>query len=196
MNIDFSYEKLPPYVSNHLIKLKSMKNLIRSIPNHPKPGIIFRDITTLIKDPNGLNLIVKEFRDRYDGMKIDKVAGIEARGFIIGSALAYALGVGFIPIRKKGKLPAKTIGYDYELEYGTDRIEIHEDAVSIDENILLVDDLIATGGTAEAAITLIKKCGGNIVECSFVIELPELGGKKRLEAMGVSVFSLMEFDGH
>ena len=129
-------------------------------------------------------------------MKIDKVAGIEARGFIIGSALAYALGVGFIPIRKKGKLPAKTIGYDYELEYGTDRIEIHEDAVSIDENILLVDDLIATGGTAEAAITLIKKCGGNIVECSFVIELPELGGKKRLKAMGVSVFSLMEFDGH
>lgn len=173
-----------------------MKNLIRSIPNYPKPGIIFRDITTLIKDPNGLNLIVKEFLDRYDGMKIDKVAGIEARGFIIGSALAYALGVGFIPIRKKGKLPAKTIGYDYELEYGTDRIEIHEDAVSIDENILLVDDLIATGGTAEAAITLIKKCGGNIVECSFVIELPELGGKKRLEAMGVSVFSLMEFDGH
>jgi adenine phosphoribosyltransferase len=173
-----------------------MKNLIRSIPNHPKPGIIFRDITTLIKDPNGLNLIVKEFRDRYDETKIDKVAGIEARGFIIGSALAYALGVGFIPIRKKGKLPAKTIGYDYELEYGTDRIEIHEDAVSIDENILLVDDLIATGGTAEAAITLIKKCGGNIVECSFVIELPELGGKKRLEAMGVSVFSLMEFDGH
>lgn len=173
-----------------------MKNLIRSIPNHPKPGIIFRDITTLIKDPNGLNLIVKEFHERYDGMKIDKVAGIEARGFIIGSALAYALGVGFIPIRKKGKLPAKTIGYDYELEYGTDRIEIHEDAVSIDENILLVDDLIATGGTAEAAITLIKKCGGNIVECSFVIELPELAGKKRLEAMGVSVFSLMEFDGH
>lgn len=196
MNIDFSYEKLPPYVSNHLIKHNSMKNLIRSIPNYPKPGIIFRDITTLIKDPNGLNLIVKEFLDRYDGMKIDKVAGIEARGFIIGSALAYALGVGFIPIRKKGKLPAKTIGYDYELEYGTDRIEIHEDAVSIDENILLVDDLIATGGTAEAAITLIKKCGGNIVECSFVIELPELGGKKRLEAMGVSVFSLMEFDGH
>jgi adenine phosphoribosyltransferase len=124
------------------------------------------------------------------------VAGIEARGFIIGSPLAYALGVGFIPIRKIGKLPAKTIGCEYELEYGTDRIEIHEDAVSVGENILLVDDLIATGGTAAAAMTLIKKCGGNIVECLFVIELPELGGKKRLEAMGASVFSLTEFDGH
>jgi adenine phosphoribosyltransferase len=173
-----------------------MKNLIRSIPNYPKPGIIFRDITTLIKDPNGLNLIVKKFLDRYDGMKIDKVAGIESRGFIIGSPLAYALGIGFIPIRKKGKLPAKTIGCDYELEYGTDRIEIHEDAVSAGENILLVDDLIATGGTAEAAVMLIKKCGGNIVECSFVVELRELEGKKRLEAIGANVFSLTEFDGH
>jgi adenine phosphoribosyltransferase len=141
-------------------------------------------------------LIVNEFCDRYAGLKIDKVAGIESRGFIIGSPLAYELGVGFIPIRKKGKLPAKTIGCDYELEYGTDRIEIHEDAISAGENILLVDDLIATGGTAEAAITLIKKCGGNIVECSFVVELPELGGKKRLEEMGVSVFSLTAFEGH
>ena len=174
----------------------SIKKLIRTVPDYPKPGIMFRDITTLIKDPIGLNLVVKEFCSRYARLRIDKVVGIESRGFIIGAPIAYELGVGFIPIRKKGKLPAKTIGYDYELEYGTDRIEIHEDAVSIDENILLVDDLIATGGTAEAAITLIKKCGGNIVECSFVIELPELGGKKRLEAMGVSVFSLMEFDGH
>lgn len=173
-----------------------MKNLIRSIPNYPRPGIIFRDITTLIKDSNGLSLIVKEFLDRYDGLKIDKVAGIESRGFIIGSPLAYALGIGFIPIRKKGKLPAKTIGCDYELEYGTDRIEIHEDAISAGENILLVDDLIATEGTAEAAVILIKKCGGNIVECSFVVELPELGGKKRLEAIGANVFSLTEFDGH
>ena len=157
---------------------------------------MFRDITTLIKDQTGLSLIVNEFCDRYAGLKIDKVAGIESRGFIIGSPLAYELGVGFIPIRKKGKLPAKTIGCDYELEYGTDRIEIHEDAISAGENILLVDDLIATGGTAEAAITLIKKCGGNIVECSFVVELPELGGKKRLEEMGVSVFSLTAFEGH
>jgi adenine phosphoribosyltransferase len=141
-------------------------------------------------------LIVNEFCDRYAGLKIDKVVGIESRGFIIGSPLAYELRVGFIPIRKKDKLPAKTIGCDYELEYGTDRIEIHEDAISAGENTLLVDDLIATGGTAEAAITLIKKCGGNIVECSFVVELPELGGKKRLEEMGVSVFSLTAFEGH
>ena len=174
----------------------SIKKLIRTVPDYPKPGIMFRDITTLIKDPIGLDLVVKEFCSRYARLRIDKVVGIESRGFIIGAPIAYELGVGFIPIRKKGKLPAKTIGCDYELEYGTDRIEIHEDAVSIDENILLVDDLIATGGTAEAAITLIKKCGGNIVECSFVIELPELGGKKRLEERGVSVFSLMEFDGH
>jgi adenine phosphoribosyltransferase len=173
-----------------------IKKLIRTIPNYPKPGVMFRDITTLIKDRNGLSLIVNKFCDRYAGLKIDKVAGIESRGFIIGSPLAYELGVGFIPIRKKGKLPAKTIGCDYELEYGTDRIEIHEDAISAGENILLVDDLIATGGTAEAAITLIKKCGGNIVECSFVVELPELGGKKRLEEMGVSVFSLTAFEGH
>ena len=173
-----------------------IKELIRTIPNYPKPGVMFRDITTLIKDPKGLNLIVKEFCDRYAGLKIDKVAGIESRGFIIGSPLAYALGVGFIPIRKKGKLPAKTLGCNYELEYGTDRIEIHEDAVSVGEGILLVDDLIATGGTAEAAITLIQQCGGEIVECSFVVELPELGGKKRLEEMGISVFSLTEFEGH
>lgn len=173
-----------------------IKKLIRTIPDYPKPGIMFRDITTLIKDRNGLKLIVNEFRDRYAGLKIDKVAGIESRGFIIGSPLAYELGVGFIPIRKKGKLPAKTIGCDYELEYGTDRIEIHEDAISAGERILLVDDLIATGGTAEAAITLIKKCGGNIVECSFVVELPELGGKKRLEKMGASIFSLTVFEGH
>jgi adenine phosphoribosyltransferase len=128
--------------------------------------------------------------------KIDAIVGLEARGFVIGSACAYNLDIPFVPIRKKGKLPAKTIGCDYELEYGTDRIEIHEDAISAGENILLVDDLIATGGTAEAAITLIKKCGGNIVECSFVVELPELGGKKRLEEMGVSVFSLTAFEGH
>jgi len=173
-----------------------IKKLIRTIPNYPKPGVMFRDITTLIKDPKGLNLIIKGFCDRYAGLKIDKVAGIESRGFIIGSPLAYALGVGFIPIRKKGKLPGKTLGCNYELEYGTDRIEIHEDAVSVGESILLVDDLIATGGTAEAAITLIQQCGGKIVECSFVIELPELGGKQRLENRGVSVFSLTEFEGH
>jgi len=140
--------------------------------------------------------VVKEFCSRYSGLKIDKIAGIESRGFIIGAPLAYELGIGFIPIRKKGKLPAKTIGCDYALEYGTDRIEIHTDAILEGEHILLVDDLIATGGTAEAALTLIKKCGGNVVECAFVVNLKELGGRKRLEAMGASVFSLTEFEGY
>jgi adenine phosphoribosyltransferase len=172
------------------------KKLIRTIPNYPKPGIMFRDITTLIKDPIGFKLAVKEFCSRYAGLKIDKIAGIESRGFIIGAPIAYELGIGFIPIRKKGKLPAETIGCDYALEYGIDRIEIHTDAILDGEHILLVDDLIATGGTAEAAITLIKKCGGIVVECAFLVDLPELGGKKRLEAMGASVFSLTEFDGH
>jgi len=173
-----------------------IKKLIRTIPDYPKPGIMFRDITTLIKDPIGLNLVVKGFCEHYAGIKIDKIAGIEARGFIIGAPIAYHLGLGFIPIRKKGKLPAQTIGCDYALEYGTDRIEIHADAILEGERILLVDDLIATGGTAEAAVTLIKKSGGFIEECAFVVDLPELGGKERLKLMGVNVFALTEFDGH
>jgi len=142
-----------------------IRNLIRTIPNYPKSGIMFRDITTLIKDPTGLNLVVREFCDRYAGLKIDKIAAIESRGFIIGAPLAYSLGIGFVPIRKKGKLPAQTIGCDYALEYGTDRLEVHTDAISAGENILLIDDLIATGGTAEAAISLINKCAGIIVGC-------------------------------
>lgn len=182
-----------------VFKLKStmqIKKLIRTIPDYPKAGVMYRDITTLIKDPIGLNLLVKEFCRRYAGLKIDKIAGIESRGFIIGAPIAYELGIGFIPIRKKGKLPAKTIGCDYALEYGSDRIEIHVDAILDGERILLVDDLIATGGTAAAAITLIKNCGGSVIECAFVVDLPELGGKKHIEAMGVSVFSLVEFEGH
>ena len=170
-----------------------INKLIRIIPDYPKPGIMFCDITTLLKEPSGLSLIVSKLCDRYGELKIDKVAGIESRGFIIAAPLAYKLGIGFIPIRKKGKLPAKTIGCDYNLEYGTDRIEIHIDAITAGENILLVDDIIASGGTAEAAISLIKKSGGNIVECSFVVDLPELGGKKRIEEIGVSVFSLTRF---
>jgi adenine phosphoribosyltransferase len=128
-------------------------------------------------------------------MKIDKVAGIESRGFILGAPLAYALGKGFVPIRKKGKLPAATIGHDYELEYGTDRIEIHTDAIDKDEKVLLVDDLIATGGTAEAACLLIEKMGGKIVECCFIIDLPDIGGRARLEKHGQKVFALCEFEG-
>ena len=175
--------------------LMKIKSLIRTIPNYPKNGIMFRDITTLLKDPVGLQSMVNNLTDRYRNMNIDKVAGIEARGFIIGAPLAHQLGVGFIPIRKKGKLPSITVGHDYELEYGSDRIEMHADAINIGERILLVDDLIATGGTAEAAIRLIQKIGGLIVECAFVIDLPEVGGRQRLEALGQQVFSLTEFEG-
>ncbi len=172
-----------------------IKSRIRTVPHYPKQGVMFRDITTLLKDPVGLRVTINELVNRYTGMKIDKVAGIEARGFIIGAALAFQLGVGFVPIRKKGKLPAETVGHDYALEYGTDRIEMHVDAVAKGEKVLLVDDLIATGGTAEAAVKLIEGMGGKIVECCFVIDLPDLGGRKRLEKHGQKVFALCEFEG-
>ncbi|KOR29730.1 adenine phosphoribosyltransferase [Achromatium sp. WMS1] len=172
-----------------------IKSHIRTIPHYPKQGVMFRDITTLLKDPIGFRITIQELTNRYSNMKVDKVAGIESRGFVLGAPLAYLLGVGFIPIRKQGKLPAETIGHDYELEYGTDRIEIHVDAINQDEHILLVDDLIATGGTAEAAVQLITKMGGVIIECCFAIELPDLGGRKRLEALNQQVFALCEFAG-
>lgn len=173
----------------------STKSRIRTVPHYPKPGVMFRDITTLLKDPVGFQVTINELAKRYAGVKIDRVAGVEARGFIVGAALAFQLGVGFVPIRKKGKLPAQTVGLDYELEYGTDRIEMHVDAVSQGERVLLVDDLIATGGTAEAACKLIASMGGQIVECCFVIDLPDLGGRARLEKHGHKVFSLCEFEG-
>jgi adenine phosphoribosyltransferase len=172
-----------------------IKSRIRTIPHYPKQGIMFRDITTLLKDPVGFRLTINEFVNRYTSAKIDKVAGIESRGFIIGAAVAYQLGKGFVPIRKKGKLPAETIGHDYELEYGSDRVEIHIDAISKGEKVLLVDDLIATGGTAEAATSLIEEAGGEIVECCFVIDLPDVGGRKRLEDKGYKIFTLCEFEG-
>lgn len=173
----------------------SIKSYIRTVPHYPHQGIMFRDITTLLKDPVGLRLTIDGLANRYKDIKIDKVVGIESRGFILGAPLAYALGVGFVPIRKKGKLPAETIGHDYELEYGVDRIELHIDAISEGENILLVDDLIATGGTAQAAVILIEKMGGNIVECCFAIDLPDIGGHQRLLDMGQKVFALCEFEG-
>lgn len=172
-----------------------IKSRIRTVPHYPKHGVMFRDITTLFKDPVGFRVTINELVNRYTGVKIDRVAGIEARGFIVGSALAFQLGVGFIPIRKKGKLPAETVGHDYELEYGTDRIEMHVDAISQGDQVLLVDDLIATGGTAVAACDLIESMGGKIVECCFVIDLPDLGGRARLEKLGHKVFSLCDFKG-
>jgi adenine phosphoribosyltransferase len=173
----------------------SIKSLIRTVPHYPKQGVMFRDITTLLKDPVGFRVTINEFVNRYTAVKIDKVAAVESRGFIIGAALAFQLGVGFVPVRKRGKLPAETVGYDYELEYGTDRVEMHVDAVTKGDRILLVDDLIATGGTAEAAVKLIGTMGGEIVECCFVIDLPDLGGRKRIEKLGHSVFALCEFEG-
>ncbi len=174
----------------------SIKSYIRTIPHYPKQGILFRDITTLLKDPVGFRILVDELVARYSNAEIDKIAGIESRGFILGAPLAYALGIGFVPIRKKGKLPAETVGQDYDLEYGVDRIEIHADAINPGERILLVDDLIATGGTAEAAVTLIRRLGGEIVECAFAIDLPDIGGSQRLTALGVDVFALTAFEGH
>jgi len=173
----------------------TIKSKIRTVLDYPKKGIQFRDITTLLKDPDGFRNVIDQFTHRYSAMKIDKIAGIESRGFIIGSALAYSLGLGFIPIRKKGKLPAETIGQDYDLEYGKDRIEIHKDAIEKDEKILLVDDLIATGGTASAAVNLIHSVNGHVVECAFVINLPDLGGSSLLTKNGQVVFSLTEFEG-
>lgn len=156
---------------------------------------MFRDITTLLKDPVGLRDMIEKISNRYKEIKIDRVVGIESRGFIVGTPVAYELNLGFVPIRKRGKLPSETVGRDYELEYGSDRIEIHIDAIQKGDRVLLVDDLIATGGTAEAAVKLIEDMGGIVVECCFVIDLPDVGGRARLEAMGQKVFALCEFEG-
>ena len=170
--------------------------VIRTIPDYPKPGIMFRDITTLLGNARAFRRAVDEMVQPYAGVRIDKVAGIEARGFILGGAVAHQLSIPFVPVRKKGKLPWKTIGEDYELEYGTDRVEIHEDAVSKGEHILVVDDLIATGGTALASIKLIERAGAEVVGVSFVIDLPELGGADKLRALGKEVQILVSFEGH
>ncbi len=168
---------------------------VRTIPDYPKPGIMFRDVTTLLGDATGFRGAVDALVEQYRPVDIDLVAGIEARGFILGGAVAHQLGKGFVPIRKKGKLPWKTIGQEYELEYGTDVVEVHEDAVAPGQKVLIVDDLIATGGTAEAAALLIKRSGGSTVGACFIIELPALGGRAILEGMGISVSALCEFEG-
>ena len=172
-----------------------IKSRIRTIPDHPKPGIQFRDITTLLLDPVGFRIAVEGLAQPFRGRKIDKVAGIEARGFILGGAVAKELGAGFVPVRKPGKLPHETIGHDYELEYGTDRIEIHTDAIAKGEQVLLVDDLIATGGTAEAAIRVIEELGGEIIGLAVVIDLPDVGGRRRIEELGHKLTALCEFEG-
>jgi len=172
-----------------------IKSRIRTIPDYPKPGIQFRDITTLLLDPVGFRIAVEGLVQPYRSAQVDKVAGIEARGFILGGAVAKDLGAGFVPLRKSGKLPHETIGHDYELEYGTDRIEIHTDAIARGERVLLIDDLIATGGTAEAAIRVVERLGGEIVGLAVVIDLPDVGGRKRIEALGHKLTALCEFEG-
>lgn len=175
--------------------MEEIKKKIRTIPNFPKEGIMFRDITTLLKDANGFKKVMNYFYIRYKGRKIDKIAGIESRGFIIGGALAYMLNIGFVPIRKRGKLPGEKVSVTYNLEYGTDTIEMHKDAITYGENVLVIDDLIATGGSCLATCELIEKLGGKIIECAFIVDLSELKGKEKLRNKGYDFFSLIEFEG-
>lgn len=172
-----------------------IKAYIRTIPDYPKPGIQFRDITTLLADPLGFREAVDAMVQLHDAASIDHVVGIEARGFILGGAIAHQLSSGFVPVRKKGKLPGTTISESYDLEYGSDTVELHDDVLSPGDRVLLVDDLIATGGTAEAAIKLIERTGADVVACSFVIDLPDLGGRRKLEGLGKEVLTLCHFDG-
>lgn len=175
--------------------LQLIKDSIKSIPDYPIPGIIFRDVTSLIENGEAFAATIKLFVERYKNEKIDKIVGTEARGFIFGAPLAAAIGVGFVPVRKPGKLPRNTIQESYALEYGTDTLHIHHDAIKTGERVLLVDDLLATGGTAEASVKLIQRSGGIVIESAFVIELPGLNGGKKLAALGVTHFSLVEFEG-
>ena len=174
----------------------NLRDSIRTIPDYPKPGIQFRDITTLLGNPRAFRRAVDELVQPWAGQKIDKIAGIEARGFILGGAVAHQLSAGFVPIRKKGKLPHETVSIAYSLEYGVDQMEIHRDAVLAGEKVILVDDLIATGGTACAAAQLLRNLGAEVLAACFIVDLPELGGRARLEAMDVPVRVLVEFEGH
>jgi adenine phosphoribosyltransferase len=175
---------------------KDLREAIRTIPDYPKPGIMFRDITTLLGDARAFRRAVDELVQPWAGMKIDKVAGIEARGFILGGAVAHQVSAGFIPIRKKGKLPHKRVSIAYSLEYGLDEMEVHEDAVTKGERVVLVDDLIATGGTAEGAVKLLRQLGAEVLAACFVIDLPDLGGAGKLRKMDVPVRTLISFEGH
>src|SRR5213080_1812233 len=173
-----------------------LKATVRTIPDYPKPGIVFRDITTLLGNARAFRRTVDELVQPWAGSKIDKVAGIEARGFILGGAVAHQVSAGFVPIRKKGKLPHTTVRIAYSLEYGIDEMEMHADAVQPGERVILVDDLIATGGTAEGAVKLLRQIGANVVAACFIIDLPDLGGAAKLRAMDVPVRTLMAFEGH
>ena len=171
----------------------NLNDKIRTVPHWPTEGVMFRDITTLLQDPEAFRETCNQLHDRYKNMKIDKVVGIDARGFIFGAVLAYQLGVGFIPVRKKGKLPFKTISQEYTLEYGENIIEIHKDAIEEKEKVLIVDDLIATGGTISATVKLVEMLGGEVVECAFIVEIPDLKGREKIK--GYNIFTLTGFEG-
>ena len=175
--------------------MKTVKDYIRTIPDFPHEGIMFRDVTTLFGDARGFRIAIDQLLHPYAGTRIDRVAGLEARGFILGGAIAHQLSVGFVPIRKKGKLPGKTIEQSYKLEYGEATVEVHDDAILPGERVLLVDDLLATGGTAQAGIQLIERLGASVIGCAFIIDLPELGGRRLLEGLGMEVHALCAFDG-
>ena len=177
-------------------KLALIKNSIKSIPDYPKPGILFRDVTSLMEDPEAYRATMQILIDRYKDQGITKVIGTEARGFLFGAPLALELGVGFVPVRKPGKLPREVIGESYELEYGQDTLEIHVDAIKEGDKVLLVDDLLATGGTIEATTKLVRRLGGIVEDAAFVINLPDIGGEKRLKGIDLNVFSICDFDGH
>ena len=172
-----------------------IKSRIRTVPDWPKKGIMFRDITTLIKDPVELKLCLDDFVARYKDIDIDVIVGIDSRGFILGGALAYLLGKAFVPVRKKGKLPAETESESYELEYGTDTIEIHKDAIAAGQKVVIIDDLVATGGTALAAAKLVRKLGGEVTELAFIVDLPDIGGSKRLLDAGYKIYAQTVFEG-
>ncbi|MCY4179726.1 MAG: adenine phosphoribosyltransferase [Litoreibacter sp.] len=178
-----------------MLHTPEVKDYIRTIPDFPHEGIMFRDVTTLFLDPRGFRMAIDQMLSPYAGQRFDKVAGLEARGFILGGAIAHQLSMGFVPIRKQGKLPGKTIQQSYTLEYGEATMELHDDSLQPGEKVLLVDDLLATGGTAEAGIKLIEQLGAEVIGASFIIDLPDLGGRKKLEALGMDVRVLCEFEG-
>jgi len=173
----------------------TIRDYIRTIPDFPKPGIMFRDVTTLFADPRGFRMAVDQLLAPFAGQRIEMVVGLEARGFILGGAVAHQLSAGFVPVRKAGKLPGPRLAQDYTLEYGHETVEIHDDAIEAGQSVLIVDDLIATGGTAEAGIKLVERLGGDIIGCAFVVDLPDLGGRARLEALGMRVHALCAFEG-
>ena len=177
-------------------QLEFIKNSIKSIQDYPKPGILFRDVTSLLEDPAAYAASIQLLADRYRGTGVTKVVGTEARGFLFGAPVALALGVGFVPVRKPGKLPRETLSESYELEYGTDSLEIHTDSIKAGEKILVIDDLLATGGTIEATVKLIRRLGGEVTDAAFIINLFDLGGAERLNKMNINCYSLVDFPGH